>query len=214
MYLKFGCVRFITFSTTAIVSFLLALLSQDVLPAENSISNQNYRFEHLTMEEGLSYNCIEVILQDRQGYLWFGSRNGLNRYDGYLIKTFYHDPEDPNSLRDNVIESIYEDQSGTLWIGTQNGWLEKYDPVIQGFKHFKIGSHVLSILEDSTGNLWIGTQDPGLFQFNKTTERAVLIWQGKFFTSILEDNQGDIWAASPDAGLGKYNLDRNNCSVF
>ena len=172
-FIKFGCIQnLFHFNYKASVSlFLFIFLQCTMLSAGEKTLQQQVRFDHITMKQGLSQNNIEVIIQDHRGYLWLGTRNGLNRYDGYNMVVFRHNPEDPHSLRDNVIEALYEDHRGVLWAGTQNGWLEKYDRETQSFTHYKIGSHVLSIMEDSSDTLWIGTQDPGLFQFNR------LLWK-------------------------------------
>ena len=76
------------------------------------------RFERFSLEDGLSQNSVLAMLQDRQGFLWFGTQEGLNRYDGYTFTTFKHDPDDPNSLSMNSILALYEDREGILWNGT------------------------------------------------------------------------------------------------
>ena len=87
---------------------------------------QNLRFERMGIEDGLSHSAVWKILQDSEGYMWFGTQDGLNRYDGYNFTVYRYDPEDPQSLRNDHISAIYEDRSGVLWVGTQVGWLEKY----------------------------------------------------------------------------------------
>ena len=80
------------------------------------------------------------MLQDREGYLWFGTQDGLNRYDGHSFAVYRHDPEDPQSLRDDYISAIYEDRSGVLWIGTYGGGLDRLDENAPGeatFTHYR-----------------------------------------------------------------------------
>ena len=89
--------------------------------------SQDLSFQHFTSENGLSENFIYSILQDKKGFLWIGTHDGLNRYDGYRFQKFRHDPADTNSIIDNSIYSICEDANGILWIGTNNG-LSRYDP--------------------------------------------------------------------------------------
>jgi len=79
------------------------------------------QFDHLNIEDGLSQNAGLAIFQDSSGYLWIGSQDGLNRYDGYTFKIFKHDPDDLNSISHNSILSMAEDKSGSLWIGTWDG---------------------------------------------------------------------------------------------
>ena len=76
------------------------------------------RFEHLTIEDGLSQNAGLAIFQDSRGYLWIGTQDGLNRYDGYGSKIYKHDPDDPHSISYNSILSMGDDKNGSLWIGT------------------------------------------------------------------------------------------------
>ena len=88
--------------------------------------NEDLKFEHIGLEQGLSQNTVWGILQDNQGFMWFATESGLNRYDGYNITVYKHDPDDPSSLSHNNIRSIYEDHTGVLWIGTDDG-LNRFD---------------------------------------------------------------------------------------
>jgi len=82
-------------------------------------------FAHLTSDDGLIQNSIEAILQDRQGFMWFGTQAGLSRYDGYRFTTFQHDFDDPNSLSESHVRSLFEDRDGMIWIGTEGGGVSK-----------------------------------------------------------------------------------------
>src|SRR5512138_385324 len=94
------------------------------------------RFEQITVNDGLSQNGVLAILQDRQGYLWVGTQDGLNRYDGYGFTHFKNDPTNPNSISYNSITSLYEDREGDLWIGTRGGGLNRYDAETGTFIRF------------------------------------------------------------------------------
>ncbi len=94
---------------------------------------QSLRFENISLEEGLSQSTIFAMVQDQQGFLWFATEDGLNRYDGYDFTVYKHDPEDPSSLSDNWILCLLVDKSGTLWIGTREGGLERYDSEFDQF---------------------------------------------------------------------------------
>ena len=122
-----------------------------------SLPPPSVRFDRLSIEDGLSSDSVTCILQDNLGFIWIGTQDGLNKYDGFNFAIYRHDPDDPHSLRDNFIQSVHQDRSGVLWIGTQDGWLERYDRENNQFSHFKVGSHVLAMYEDSTGTFWIGT---------------------------------------------------------
>ena len=94
------------------------------------------RFDQLSIEDGLSQNAGLAILQDRQGYLWFGTQDGLNRYDGYTFTIYKHDPNDANSLGYNSVIDLFEDNQGMLWIGTWGGGLDRFDPFTDQFTHY------------------------------------------------------------------------------
>jgi len=90
------------------------------LQAQTSLtpSRQNFKFERLSVEQGLSQCTVGAIFQDRRGFLWIGTSDGLNRYDGYSFKHYKHDPSDSTSLSHNTVVTITEDGFGTLWVGT------------------------------------------------------------------------------------------------
>src|SRR5687767_9272831 len=108
-------------------------VSSESLP---QICNCVMRFDHISIEQGLSQSSVRVIFQDSRGFLWFGTEDGLNRYDGYTFKTYKPDPDAPQSLSDRWISSIVEDKAGILWIATRLGGLNYYDPRTEQFKHF------------------------------------------------------------------------------
>ncbi len=162
------------------------------------------RFEHLSVEDGLAHSEVAVILQDHMGFMWFGTQNGLNKYNGHRLITYRYDSDDEGSLRDNFIESLYEDSSGTLWVGTQEGWLERFDRRSGSFMHYEVSSHIYSITEDFDGDLWLGSKDPGLMRFDRDTSEIEVIWAVEDVTSVVLDEEGRIWAASPENGLGRY----------
>ena len=99
---------------------------------------QSIRFDHLSVEDGLSNNIVYEIIQDKNGFLLIATDDGLNRFDGYEFKIFRNDPENKNSLSDNSIWAIEEDHSGNIWIGTKNGWLNSYNLDSEKFKSWKV----------------------------------------------------------------------------
>ena len=100
-----------------------------------SQSQTRLLFEHLTVKEGLSQGSVTCILQDREGFMWLGTQDGLNRFDGYTFTVFRHDPADAHSLNENFIFSLLEDSEGTLWVGTVGNHhvLSRFDPVAETF---------------------------------------------------------------------------------
>ena len=99
--------------------------------------NLNIKFEHITPEQGLSSNAICDVVQDHQGFIWFGTlNNGLNKYDGYKFTVYKHIPGDSTSLRTNRVEVIYEDHLGQLWVGMKNGGLCRYNRDMDNFTRY------------------------------------------------------------------------------
>jgi len=149
-------------------------------PKEPGQAGQSIKFERISIEQGLSQNSIRCILQDRKGFLWFGTEDGLNKYDGYRFTVYKNNPNDPNSLSNDAVNSIYEDQSGVLWIGTERGGLNKLDRKKEKFTHYKndpnnpnslSNNRVFSIYEDRSGVLWIGNSGGGLNKFDRKKEK-------------------------------------------
>ncbi len=97
------------------------------------VDGKGIRFTRLSTDEGLSQTRVIQIVQDDQGFMWFGSQYGLNRYDGYKFKVFKHEPGNPNSLSGVFISSLFKDRSGSLWIGCDE-FLDKFDPVTGTFR--------------------------------------------------------------------------------
>lgn len=129
-------------------------------------SQQDARFTHLTNLDGLSQSTVQGILKDRYGFMWFGTQDGLNRYDGYNFKVYRHMPQDTNSLRRSHVMALYQDREGNLWVGTNNGALSMYERKHDHFIHFKEASGdrpglsqktVTAIYEDQRNNFWVGT---------------------------------------------------------
>ena len=130
--------------------------------------DQNLKFEHLTIADGLSQSSVQAILQDSQGFLWFGTQDGLNRYDGNTVIVFTPDPDDENSLSDSWVQVLAEDSQGGLWIGSQHSGLNRYDPLTGFFTHYRhdpedpgsLGSNTINTLYvDRSGVLWIGASN-------------------------------------------------------
>ena len=133
-------------------------------------------FTRITTEQGLSDLRIEAILQDSAGFIWFGTSNGLNRYDGTTIVAYRNDPANPRSLSGNFITDLHEDRAGTIWVGTRSG-LNAFDRRTEQFTRYRhrpddprslSNNLVQSIYEDRSGVLWLGTLD-GLNRFDRAS---------------------------------------------
>ena len=165
------------------------------------------KFTHLTTSDGLSQGYVTAILQDRRGFMWFATRDGLNRYDGNAFVVYKNNPNDPGSLSSNFIQDLMEDDRGYLWIATNTG-VNKLDPTTERFTRYLHdpnnpnsigGAYVTSIARDSRGYLWFGTQDAGLDKFDPTTGIFAHYRNdsdGQFvggITQVIEDSRRDIW---------------------
>ncbi len=206
------CAKWIT-SVLLTVSFVTAIAQAN--------DPRSLRFHHVAREDGLSQSFVYAIVQDRQGFMWFGTQEGLNRYDGFEFTVFAHDPDDPQSISDETIRTIIEDRSGILWIGTDAGGLSRYDPARRVFVNYLhdpednssiADNRVRVIYEDTAGLLWIGTDGSGLDRFDPKTEtfehfrpdpaspqRSV----GANVWDILEDSEGTLWVAAT-SGLSRF----------
>lgn len=139
------------------------------------VSAQSLRFEHLTIENGLSQNSVFCLLQDRYGLLWIGTEGGLNLYDGQRFRTFTRDADDNASLSDNVVSALSEDRDGTIWVGTGNGLnrfnreSEDFIRIVDADQGLYDSISITSLLLDNSGYLWVATQGHGLFRYNPWT---------------------------------------------
>ncbi len=190
---------------------MLALSVARAAPAE-------LHFDRIGPSQGLDSENITALYQDRAGFVWVGTREGLLLYDGYTFTRFEHNASDPHSISDNSIRTIYEDRGGSLWIGTNTGGLDLVDRATWKFTSFRADasdprslSHdsVYAILEDRSGALWVGTQ-AGLNRFDRTTKtfEHVLLdpargagFNGNYVTSLLEDRDGVVWIGTFGGGL-------------
>ncbi|MEP7168021.1 MAG: two-component regulator propeller domain-containing protein, partial [Bacteroidota bacterium] len=174
-----------------IILFLICNISQ----AQHTKAD----FNSLNIETGLSHNSVLSVAQDKKGYLWFASMDGLNRFDGYNIKIYNHIPGDSSSLSGNELNTLFVDDKGRLWIGTVNGGLGLYDDVHDNFINFlhndsipsSISSNaVWSVAQDSSGNLWIGTEN-GLNRMSKHKLSAKNISSIDCKFTSFKSNPGD-----------------------
>jgi ligand-binding sensor domain-containing protein len=131
-----------------------------------SFGQTKVKFTHLTNLDGLSQSTVHAIVKDKYGFMWFGTQDGLNRYDGYNFKIYRHKPKDSSSLRKSHILTLYVDRQKNLWVGTANGGLSLYDQQHDAFIHYKESSEgfnglsqktVTAIYEDRQNNFWVGT---------------------------------------------------------
>jgi signal transduction histidine kinase/CheY-like chemotaxis protein/ligand-binding sensor domain-containing protein len=177
----------------------------------------NIRFDRIGIKEGLSQGNVTCILQDSRGFMWFGTRSGLNRYDGYEFIVYKNEPGDSNTPSHNTITDILEDRNGFLWIGTAGGGLDVFDPRTETFSHYTqsdtglVANYINKLFEDKGGDLWIATEGGGLQVFD-TYQRSFLqryvhddndpsSLSDNRVRSIYEDSRGNLWVGTDFGGL-------------
>lgn len=179
-------------------------------------------FERISLEHGLSQNSITSIIQDRRGLMWFGTLDGLNKFDGYDFTVYKHSPADSNSLSANSIWSLCEDTRGVIWIATVAQGLNRFDPKTGRFARFYhhvndsaslSDNRVRAIFEDRDGNLWIGTRDGGLNRFDRKTETFVRYTHDPQNPNSVSDNHircimqasnGMLWIGTGRGGINQF----------
>jgi ligand-binding sensor domain-containing protein len=144
------------------------LLLNNSLAAQNKNTPPNNllqsKLRHLTIEDGLSQNGAFAIAQDSKGFIWVGTKDGLNKYNGYNFKVYTHDPFDSTTLSSNYIGAVFEDSRGILWVITYEGEINLMDSRTELFRKTPVTiPHMTSITEDKNGNIWIGSYRKGLF---------------------------------------------------
>ncbi len=184
-------------------------------------TTSDIRFEHYSLEEGLSQSVVTAMLQDSQGFMWFGTQDGLNRFDGNDFVTFSHSSEDPSSLSGDFITALQEDSQGLIWIGTNGAGINSYDPrtgKITRYQHNADDPKSLSndvvddLFIDSDDTIWITTTGGGLNRFDQETQQFTRYTNddkdensisGNNVTAIAQDPSGDLWLGTFGAGLNR-----------
>jgi|GEM_PF-920114 len=218
------------FKKNKTVIFIIISLIIFLPPGSFCQRNSDYHFSQIFLQHGLSQSIVTNIIQDKTGFMWFATEDGLNKYNGYEFKIFKNDPSNQNSLAYNQVTALCEDKNGIIWIGAFYGGLDSYDPVKNEFVHHRynaadpksISNNNINVLfEDTKGNLWVGT-DAGLnkfdraagiftrFQFNAKLKNTL---SSNIVRTICEDNKGYLWIGT-DNGLNKFDYKNNQFSVF
>jgi signal transduction histidine kinase/DNA-binding response OmpR family regulator/streptogramin lyase len=200
--------------------FRLAILVLSALQAVMipGFAQQDHpKFIHLSTNEGLSQGHVKAILKDSQGFMWFATEEGLNKYDGYRFTIYRSDPENTASISNNFINVVFEDRSGHLWVGTASG-LDKFDREKDAFIHFSPGHSLIvnDIIQDGRNRIWLGTTT-GLYLFDPVNgrftpyqhresvhlESVVNSLTDDFIYRIVEGNDNDLWIATKN-GLDRF----------
>jgi len=157
------------------------------------VEGTDIRFTQLHSEQDQLQGEVNHILQDDQGFMWFGTSDGLRRYDGYGFREYRHDPKDPNSLSGATIYALFKDRSGKLWVGS-DAFLDRFDPSTDKFTHFSgpgatgIEGVVLDISQDRQGTLWVASNQ-GLYRLDPANGQTVHYQHKRNDPSSLSSNQ-------------------------
>ena len=202
----------------AIILFLL--LSTLGRPNGLFAETRHIRFDHISIDQGLSQSSVHAILQDDRGFMWFATQDGLNKYDGYDFTIYRHETGNAASLPGNHVISLFKDSSGVLWIGANTGGLNRYHPETDSFSHYIhdpenpqsiSDNRVTSICEDRSGYLWIGTEK-GVNRLDRKTGTFHRFTQDSDdpkslshdnVTAVYEDTRGVLWVGTKN-GLNRY----------
>lgn len=218
-FLRFYKAAQINYTLNRLLLFIGLLFLQ---PLQAQLVDAIYPIDYIQVSQGLPDRTVTSIVQDHYGFMWFGTNNGLCRYDGYRLVTYQHRPDDSASISNNYIRCLYVDRKGRIWVGTRGG-LNCYDHISDNFRRYNRSSQldgdtVHTLIEDPHGRIWVATNVGGLQYLDP---------KGKFFRPYLHpflrpkertdgedycivnqlmlDSQGNLWAASLGAGLVKIN---------
>ncbi|MCE7062000.1 two-component regulator propeller domain-containing protein [Dyadobacter sp. CY343] len=180
------------------------------------------RILRYSLKEGLSFGIVNSIVQDTTGLMWFGTGDGLNRFDGTSFKVFKHDPNDPQSISGNYIKAVFRDRDGGIWTTSRNG-INEYLAEKEAFRRHAprpakngLPSDVSDIAQARDGNLWLSLNGAGIALFNKKTAQFTYYNQSTLpdlrTNSILntfEDSHGLLWLGSRESGVDVFQVGRN-----
>jgi diguanylate cyclase (GGDEF)-like protein len=205
---------------TLVVATVLALLPRPGYGNPDDPAGP-MRFSHVTSEQGLSQANVMAVLQDSIGYMWFGTENGLNRYDGYQMRRYQRSQRQPNSLAHDYVWAVAEDKNGNLWIATDGGGVAHWNRAADSFLNYRhdpadatsiASNHVRTVLVDADGAVWLGTRDQGVDRLDPATGKAThyrhdpsdpASLANNAVYALVIDGAGQLWVGT-DGGLNRW----------
>jgi signal transduction histidine kinase/ligand-binding sensor domain-containing protein/CheY-like chemotaxis protein len=215
----------------ALTVFDFAAYSSDARVTLPVTDGHDLQFVNLSVAGESFQSRVASIAQDRYGFLWFGTNDGLYRYDGYNLKPYRHQLGNPNSLSDDSVAAVYLDRRGVLWVGTGFGGLDRLDPASETFTHYRhdpanrgslSDNAVFCIYQDSGGALWVGTISgidrldaaSGTFTHYVHNPQDSGSLSANFVCHIYEDRSGNLWAGTVGGGLNRLDRSTGRFSRF
>lgn len=198
---------------------ILFLLSVFLLINSSFSQRRNIKFDNITIDQGLSQSSVNAVLQDKEGFIWIGTQDGLNKYDGYNFTILKSDQNDARTLSNNFIQAICEDKDGYLWIGTDGGGLNRFDKYKLDFKRFDFGEanrFITTVAEDKDGFIWFGTNNGNLNRLDKKTgviQKYGAALNTNSIQTIFNDSQGNLWVGTAN-GIFLFDFNKRTFKSF
>src|SRR5436190_12184922 len=185
--------------------------------------NEHYNFSRLDIYNGLSHNQVNSILRDSDGFLWFGTTSGLDRYDGYSFRVFRNQPGDSTSLKNNSIRSLYELPDGKIWVVTgsvpciYNSQTEKFNAVSQNY-FSSLGlpfGAIINVVKGNNGRYWFLYDSLGLYLYSSAAKKSNLFRRNfklspsEKISSLTETKDGKLWLVYQNGSLEEYDVQTN-----
>ncbi|RYG51153.1 MAG: hybrid sensor histidine kinase/response regulator, partial [Chitinophagaceae bacterium] len=180
-----------------------------------NLDAQPFYFRHYQVEQGLSNNTVFCCAQDKRGFFWLGTKDGLNRFDGYTFKVFQNNKDDTTSIGDNFIRSLYISDDNTLYAGTRVG-IYRYNDRSESFSLvYPSTEEIRDIKKDNSGNIW-AVAGQTLIMFNERTKQVKQFPASTHFaaTSVCIDQMGNIWVSTADGLLKSYDGQKDSFNSF
>ncbi len=201
-------ILFITLSlckkTSNTITYLVCLLTLLSIYNVSIFAQEQLNFSQLSTKDGFSSDQATAIIQDKKGFIWVGTKNGLNKYDGYKCKQYYPDYNDSTTLTNRAITALLESSDSKIWIGTTSG-LNCLNPENDKIRSFLITNKIISLAEDEDGNIWIGTDIGGLHCINPQTFQVQHFYQDFIVNDITAaTSDKNLWLATT-IGLIRFN---------
>ena len=222
MNFKFDCLNSIKINIVRFLLPIALIFGHSFLYAQKN----NFSFDHLGLRDGLSQSYVNCVVQDKQGFMWFGTQDGLNKYDGYHFTVYKNLPKESSSISNNYIHALTVDENGNLWVATDRG-LNKFDPVTEKFTLYELQSKGNELKQKFTALLihqnvlFAATANNGLYALNVKDNKSKLKGialeqnlQNSIVQALFIDHNQTLWIATNNVGIIAYHLKNKSSKLF